>query len=222
MFIEALKENKKTLIILGVCLIFVIFSSLFDNKTDSNKLDNSKDYIYTSRNNENSKMPYINLNSEEITDVNIEILTKYLEITNSETGNMDYSYNQYSDIISLIISVIDSEGNLEITTYNINITEKKILSDEEIIRKFNLDYNQVKNIMENYIKEYYNYEITKKYIDKSCDFNCYINDYEIDIYNNYKFFIKNDNLYIYKKLNTTQEFLYDENNPFTLFEFKIS
>lgn len=222
MFIETLKENKKTLIILGILLIFVIFSSIFNQKTNSDKLDNNKDYIYTSRSNDNSKMPYINIKSEEITDANIEILTKYLEIDNKENSSMNYTYTEYSDIISLIISIIDNEGNLEKLTYNIDKKSKKILSDEEIINEFNLENSKVKNIMEYYIREYYNYEISQKYIDKSCDFNCYITEYEIDVYNNYKFYIKDNNLYIYKKINTTQDFLYDENNPFSLFEFKIS
>ena len=41
-------------------LLFVIAKI----KKESLKLDNTKDYIYTSRKNESSKMPYINLKSD--------------------------------------------------------------------------------------------------------------------------------------------------------------
>lgn len=222
MLIETLKENKKILIILSILLIFVIFSSIFDKNEYSDKLDDSKDYIYTSRSNKDSEMPYINLTSEEITNANIEILTKYLEISKNESGTMKYSYDNYSNIISLVISIIDNEGNLEKITYNIDTKSQSILTKEEIMDKFNLDDNKVKKIMEYNIKEYYNYEKSKNYISKNCDFDCYITENAIDLYNDYRFYIKDKELYIYKKINITQEFLYDENNPFNLFEYKIS
>lgn len=222
MFLDIFNENKKMFIIVGSCLVFVILLSLFDGKENPDKLSSSLDYVYTSRSDEESKLPYINLVGEDIIDINSEILTKYLLITKKKDGYMNYNYSVYSDIISLVVLITDSEGNIENITYNISIKDKKLLSSNELISKFNLTYEQVKTIMENYIAGYYNYEISKGYIAKNCNFNCYINNYDIDIYSDYNFFISDNDLYIYKKFNTTYDFLYDENNPFSLFKFKIS
>lgn len=222
MFLDILKENRKMFIVVGVCLVFVVLLGLFDGKENPDKLSSSLDYVYTSRSTEDSKMPYINLVGKEIIDINSEILTKYLQVTNKNRGYMNYSYSVYSDIISLVVLATDSEGNIETITYNVSIKDKKLLSSNELLSKFDLTYDQVKTKMENYVAEYYNYEISKGYIAKSCNFNCYINNYDIDVYSDYNFFVRDKNLYINKKFNTTYEFLYDENNPFTLFEFKIS
>ena len=76
MFLDIFNENKKMFIIVGSCLVFVILLSLFDGKENPDKLSSSLDYVYTSRSNEESKLPYINLVGEDIIDINSKILTK--------------------------------------------------------------------------------------------------------------------------------------------------
>ena len=222
MFIEIIKENKKTLLIIGIILCFIIISNLLIVKSDPNKLDNSEDYIYTYKKGNNSLLPYINLNSEQITNINIQNLEQYQELLTKNTGTMDYKYYQTKNILSLLVYILDNEGNISISTYNINIQKKSIISDKKLLQQFSLNETDVYNKLENFIYEYYQYEKENKYIDNSCDYNCYKQTNNIDITKDYFLYVKENKLYAYKKFQTTQDFLYDPENPFTLFEFSLT
>ena len=84
-------------------------------------------------------------------------------------------------------------------TYNFSLSTNRLVSDEELLKKFNKTNSSVATTLERQMKKYYQGELDKYYLDKDeCDYNCFlerrnINSYDEDNYlyvenNKLKFF----------------------------------
>ena len=135
---------------------------------------------------------------------------------------MTYQYYQSDNILSLLVHILDNEGNIDMITYNININEKRNIEESELLHHYNLNKSNIINTIETNVKKYYQYEKSKHYIESSCDLNCYKEINKIDTTTNYHLYVMNNELYIYKRFQTTPNFLYDSNLPFTPFHFKVN
>ena len=219
--IQIIKEEKKqSMFILGLLVLTIIIIILLniDALNDKNKLYPKYDYVFTlnDSNLENSDliMPYINLIGDEINNVNHNIKTLYYENDILKEGYLNYKYYVNGDIISLIIekylySVNDFPSNTYF--YNFSISNKKLLSNNELKKIYNINDVEIENKVLSQIKQYYDYEIEKGYItSEECDFECYKKGLDSDI----DFYVKEKNLYAYKQFSTNYMFTYDTEKPF--------
>ena len=156
--------------------------------------------VYTDK---KGKMPIINLKGEEVKTINSEIMTKYYSVVYNEYDEFIYEYTTYKDILSVFIVVTyanDSEyGKIEYYTYNINVKENKVLTNKELYEYLNIDYNEVKEIIDSKHKDFYNKDELKEIIDYG-EYLETINYKE----ENDKVVIKDKTLYKYNTINPTQ------------------
>jgi len=225
---ENIKNNKIKVFVILIVLVFAIIMILINKNKDENKVYNDKDYIYVSEiidiGGIKSKLPHINLYGEEIDLINKDITTKYYTENLIGEKYMDYEYYKNANILSLIVKLYYLESNdfvpASIYFYNIDKNTGKILSNEELLNIYNVSELEIKNILLESIKEYYDYEIKMNYIS-NCDFNCYKEGIGSDILDNTSFYVKDNYLYAYKYFPIDRNLAYDDNAPFELFRFKI-
>ena len=160
------------------------------------KIDNTKDWVYTAYektynyddgfDSVNVKVPAINIDTEEIKELNSEILSKYKKYDegNAEVPNYEIYYRFYEneDIVTVIIN-----SNIVMTTipkydiYNVNTVTGEILDNEDILKLKNItveDYEKnVKTILDNEFTEgksslsgtsFYKEQREKNRSDKNC------------------------------------------------------
>lgn len=143
------------------------------NSGDIEKIDNTKDFIYTSYEKQevspgqydiNVNIPTININSEEIKLYNDEIKSifedKAENILNGGSNNSIYSvdYQAYlnEDILSIIIKSTLKEGDnpqrVIVQTYCYNTKEMRKVEFDEIMQLKNLDKNTVSKTIKTQIQ----------------------------------------------------------------------
>ena len=144
-----------------------IFLNTFKNTNNSDvaeKMDSSKDYVYTDYEKKevdsgnydiDVKIPKININSEEVKSYNEAIdqifLNKAESIQNGGANKSIYSvdYEAYlnNNILSLVIKATIKEGNnpqrVIIQTYCYNIKEMKKVNFSDVMQLKNIDTNTV-------------------------------------------------------------------------------
>ena len=225
--IDVIKDNKSKVMIIVILVLFVIIMLFFSDRRDENKNYKSQKYVYTSETNEvgeyTSKLPYINIDSDEVDNINKEIMIKYYTEINTGEKYADYEYYKNKDIVSLLVKYQYLEGDtvtsLEIDFYNIDINTGRLITNEELYNRFDVNNSDIDNAINNYIDEYYNYETNKNYIS-NCDLECYRKRFNNDS-NTINYYVKSNHLYAYKKVYIDKDLAYDTNAPFELFRFKI-
>ena len=201
------------------------------NNKGKEKVYPSYSYIYNKESYEHdngltSMLPYINVKGEEVSEINNRLLTKYYEIITVDEEIMLYEHFYNDGVLSLVVKIYykDTPGSIpnDVLVYNIDIKSGEIIYNDVLFNLFNTSSSEVSDIIVNKIKDYYNYEISKGYIDKDCDFNCYLsNTNSLPALNNTNFYIKDNALMAYKTILLDSEFFYDDNSGFDLFNFEI-
>jgi len=237
-------ENKKTIIIISIFIVFIIILSIIvnllgnDNKVlinsyisrlqinDINLTDNSCDLEYTLTNN---NIPYFNLNNKVYNDINQEILTEILLRSCYQEGFIDYEATLNNNILSLAINIShetnDDLAYLEYKTYNINTKTNQRITNQELLNIYKLTTQDVTNKVIKHLLNYYEYEKENNYIEKSTSFNTYLNmlEYETITLDNMNLYIDNkNNLYIFKDYMLTEGMSIDENYPNLTIKFKLN
>jgi len=186
-------KKEKNLIIVFFSIILLIVIVLIFN------FINKDEITFT------SEKPKISLKSDDVNTMNKEIqqlinVNTYSEILYSVTENDDY--------LSLVIQITDGIG---ITTYpkfisyNFDKKTKKLLSNDEILIKFNYDSNYVIEQIKNKLNQYYEEEIKQGYVDgNECDFDCYLGFVRniTDLEESYVLAINKDKLITYVSFDT--------------------
>lgn len=228
--IDTIKEEKKTVIaifiILAITIVIVFVLNAFDEK---NKILNNKDYVFTEEtvmiDNLESSLPYLNLLGDDSQNVSEEIYKRFYELETNENGFMYYEYYKNKNVLSLIVKVrlLGSDSNIpdESYYYNFDIKNKKLLDSSELLELFNITPDEVYDKMLSQVKEYYDYELEKGYIS-DCDFDCYKMALETDVLKTNNYYVKDGSLFVNREFYIDYNFAYDENNPFDLFNFKIT
>ena len=228
--VEYIRENIKKVLLVVVFVIILIILSIYTDKDNDKKIYVSDDYIYTKEYFEHyeglfSKLPYINIKSKEVNEVNIDLIEKYYKIITLNKQFMIYKYYKNDTVLSLIISIHDIESPeypSELFAYNISLNDGSLIDNNELEDMFNISSDDVSNIISNQLEEYHSYEVKKGYTTSDCDFNCYL--YKVQafpILDNCNYYVRNNNLYVYKQLIIENEFYYDIDSGFDLFNFKI-
>ena len=182
-FIRNYKVYVITLVV--VIVLFFILSILnLLNKNDTSKEFKHSDYIKTidtvDNKDEKSKLPYINIKSNEVKKINNQISELFYDITNYETNSFTYEYFVNDDIVSLLIKIkkIDEMNvllmNESYISYNIDIKNKKQISKDELLSKYNVTYDTINNMIDERMRNFYNFEIENGYIDEECDYEGYL------------------------------------------------
>jgi len=230
---KKVEYNKKLLIFLIVILIIYFILQGINNKNktriDSFKLSASKEYVYTkATNTNNSKVPYVNLFGSDAQKVNnqIDTLTKeYLE-SNNKNKSITYRYNQNKNILSvvLIFKNINEYQQLyyNYKTYVFDIKAGcKLLTNDQILKKFNITYAQVNEVMKKTMQQKYIDEVKKGFIDKNeCNYACYLEHRNIKRYiDNANYYIENSHLIVYRAFEVYS--IFGEEDYFTRNDFKF-
>lgn len=189
---EFFQENKKKFITIIVLFVLALLMSIVNNLNlgkNNYKYISNQDYVYTLDVNKNSKLPFINIDSESIMTINDKLKEDFYEIILYDDSYMNYEYSVHKDFISIVIEKgikkdDDDFLDVEYITYNISLNDKRLLQDEEIFNKYHLYSSNVESIVENSLQEQYNFEVQEGYIPEGeCNFTCYKNEknyYSID------------------------------------------
>lgn len=196
--------------IIGLSLIIAIGYLIFSDKT-VNKIDSTKEYVYTTDTSssnlspEVSQLPVINLDTDEIVNINSTISNKYNEIIKTNGNSFTYGYSVTDDILSIIIKVSDLKNTYKINevsfiSYNINVKSGKIISDDEMLKKFSITKNDIESIIKSRFEKFYKEETEQGYIEAGeCNYECYLNIRGVTSYiDDIHLFVQSGSLYVYK------------------------
>lgn len=214
---EKLGKQKKTLIVVLIVLsaITIILTIVNKGIESDNKILKGEKYIIEKETECKDKglLPSINLKGKEIENINETIVEKYYSIAYKEYDTFHYEYSIYKNILSLHIMVTytdDSEyGKMENLTYNIDVKTNKILSNDELLAKLNLNKNTINNKIEDRLKIWYNNDLLKEQLS----YAKYKERIGFDSNKN-SMFMRNDKLYYYMDINVTYDILSYDGNIF--------
>lgn len=217
------------------------FDELFDNNMNFQnynfrneyKTDTSKELVYTVYQLNEKKegkydlkveLPYLNINSSKVYDINTEILTTFGQkvqriLGNAEKGNVqntiytvEYTAYLNENILSIVIKATLKEGNnaqrLIIKAYTYNVSSNELISLKNMLEIKELNYSQVKNEITKVVQD----GINNTQSLKALGYNIYERDINSDIYeieNSNNFFLGPNNtiyiIYAYGNMNYTSE-----------------
>lgn len=194
-------ENKNKIIIAIVLFIIFLFILIYSNI-------NKKDIIYTKKTVGESILPYININKTEFSKINEDLNNRFEMITKKNNGSyMKYQYYKNKEIVSLVIetgikSTEDDVLEIEYETYNINLSGKKLMNFDELIEKYDLNKEILKQRFDIVMEDEYKKETSNYYVDSiECTYECFI---ELKNYNsleeNLQMYVKDNYLYAYLNL----------------------
>lgn len=218
-----MKNKKHILLILLIILILlsVIFIFLYNRPINyQNKLiDSSKDIVYDKISTNKDNVPYINIKSEVVNKINNEIDKMYEEYKYFSPDGFSYKYNVSKNILSIIIKayVVKPESthyDMIYKSYNIDLKNNKLLTNKEILDRFNITEKKMEYYLYNKFINYYSDLISKKYFtEKECDFDCFLETKNVEnlLDDNY-YYINDNHLELYKNFNIFTE--YKEDNYF--------
>lgn len=215
--IENIEDNKKEILlclgIIGLIVLFLIIKGC----------TSKKEIIYTIESNKTSKLPYIDLKITDINDINRELKEDYYMIIDLQNESyMTYKYNKNDDILSVLVTevmyVADKVPVTRYVTYNIDLKNKKILSDDDIYSKYEISKYSTKRMLDTALANQYEQDIKDKFIDSSKhdfefyamefkqyhgieDLVLYINNNEVYGYLNIRDYVPNSTKTKYPKMN---------------------
>ena len=237
-----MKKNKIMIIIIIVLIVLTILLMVLSNNKISNNI--SDYYVSNLRANDinnidvsacnidevlkNNKIPYFNLNSQVYNDINKEILTDFFLRTCYQNGEMTYEKNISDDILSLILTIsyedADDTSYLEYKTYNINLDNNTLITNENLLNKYNITLSNINNILKSTFTKYYLYEKKNGNYDSKFNFNDFLDEigYQNLSYNDLNLYLENNTLYLYVTYNTTELMALDNNYPEIITKFKLN
>ena len=205
-------ENRKFFFIGSVITIFLLVFLFFVFKQDENyksiKEDKNQYLVYTkyqeSNDNYEISIPYINIRSSVIKQVNDDIsnfLEKFME---EEKVVINYEYDINGIILSLVVKVIDYDNDYApkpyFRSYNINLKKLELIENDSLLSFFDVNYENVHDIIASQLYTYYKNIVEEGYYqEEECDYSCFLSYREINDYlDDVTYYVKNGNLIAYK------------------------
>ena len=221
------KVIKWILLPLGLVIVAAItFFCIYDHpQFDYQKLLKNKDYdiVYDLDNNmiqENDKVPIINIENENISQINNDIENYYQDYLTKFTAGFRYEFSVSDYILSIVIHskqrYVDAEYyDIHYKTYNINLKTLELMTDEDLFKEFDIEEDELRYFITYKFVNYYNDLIKEKYFTKKeCDFNCFIESKNIvDFMSDNYYYVRKGQLELYKSFNIYTQ--YHEENYFT-------
>lgn len=229
--IEISKKLFITFIVVVVLTILVfILKKAYVIEYDDYKIDDDQEFIYTYQSYDDSKsnIPFINIDTEFVHNLNEQIQKLGEKYANSNTSNnsITYEYNINNNIISLVLIYKNLDKNnklkFDFTTYVFDLNKGgKALTDDEIIGKFNTTNDKINEEISVQMVKKYDEEINKNILPSNCNYkDCYLKLRGVEKYtDNAHYYIENGWLVVYTTYNTFTD--YHEENYFTRDDFKF-
>lgn len=231
---KRIKTQKRFLyIVITIIVIFIFIMTYYyasgtNNSYSKYKIDKSKKIVYTIYNQDKIIVPTINVKGKNIEKINNKIIDKANKYISTDNRVINYDYDISGKILSLAIQYADyneKDRSPKITydVYNIDLEEKKALSNKEVLNIYEVNENDVKGIVESKFGEYYTTVLNKEYMSEDkCDYECFLYFRGI-IYEQYMkeayYYIKDGDLYVIRPFNIFS--YYDEDKYFTDSHFYI-
>ncbi len=207
-------NNKKIPILIGgtvVIIVLVILLSYFLNKDHdykNMKEDKNKDYVYTVDSDRKDEffiyIPKINIKGSTIENINKDIVSYLDDFIYEDMIRSNYEYEINGKVLSLVIKTVDY-GNDDIPlvyfkTYNINLSNMQLLSDEELLSAYEVTLDDVSKSIEKKFKYWYKDLLKEEYFDEEdCDYECFLGNRDVENYtDDISYYIEKGNLVVYK------------------------
>ena len=145
---EKIKLKKYGFIILGLVIgviIILCYTSTFRSDVlNGIKEKRGKTLVYTKKERtykgNRSEVPYLNIKGTQSENINKDIENFTSKYYSNPKNIISYTYDVSDKILSLVVKVayFDKVYYPDFRTYNINLSDLSILSDEDLLNKFNL------------------------------------------------------------------------------------
>ena len=207
------KRNKKILIFsIALILIVIILVFFFMQKANENyrniKMDKNKHIIYSKIEVQDEiypkYIPYININSDDVTQANTEIDSFTEKHINKPETIISYEYNISGDYLSLVLKAEDYSVNygpeVEFKTYIFNLENQKLVTNDELFEMFNITTSDVSRILEYEFNNFYEDLVNEDYYRNiKCNYACFLKNRGVTNYlENVSYYINNGDLIAYK------------------------
>ena len=222
------KKNMSKYIAVAVVFIIIIVGYFFYNKSEDNynnlKADSSKELVYTESQTQHDfyyqYKPVLNLKDEVGVLVNKDI-DEFMGYFNNDNIGVTYESDLSGKVLSLVIKVEDhsyaeSATVLYFRSYNINLDNLELLSDEVLFSYFDLNSEDVNILLDNGIENYYNSLVDSNLLKTSnCNYNCFITSRNFaDALKNVSYYVRDGKLiafvpYTYLSLNAEDAMTYE-------------
>ena len=233
--LDKIQLSNSTIIMIIIVISFLLVGlvaygivKLNTNNYRSLKEDSSKDIVYTIYSNSkySQEVPYINLKGDIYKEINNNIQEIAGEYLDKETGTITYDFNLNGNFVSLVLVIKEYTGDVprnNFYTYNIDTTNKQLLSKEALIDYYKTNNDEIKNRVLYELEKAYKEKIDSGDItEELCDFDCYISwrgSQNLDP-ENYSYYIKDGYLAAYVPFEQYEAFgddeSFDEINDFLI------
>lgn len=194
MELEEEKIKIRKYVIIGIVILLVIIfivtiGNIFkkDKVKASNFIKQATSYTIPGTK-ISSYMPTIVIDSMDAKKVNEEITSDFNVATRGRNSSFNYQYSvndKYFSVVT-ITHVVDADTGYTypiFKTYNFSLETKDLVSDEELLNDFDKTDTDISLSLENKMKEYYQGELDKLYLNKSeCDYSCFLERRKITSY----------------------------------------
>ncbi len=166
----------------------------------------SRDDVYTKKHNKDSSLPQVNSSSNDVDAINDLLENLYNKYT-KEGSKFNYKKFENNDVISLLVIIDEYRSDRYVKkylSYNIDKKTNKFLTNEELLKLYNSDLEQVKEKVNKRLNVYYTEEGQEGYFEKNeCDYECYLSYMRgIDILvDNISLIVEDNKLVAYINLN---------------------
>ena len=215
--------------IFSILMILVYAFMSNSNPYDKVKIDKKLDIIYSVYNKKDFSVPSININDEVFYNINQYIVTKAYEFISKEGSSISYNYTISGEVISLAIQYVELDKYerpiVDFDTYVINIMDKHLLTQEEILNKLNISIDEINGQLSHKFRAFYNDEKDKKILDQECDYECFLYMRGIENNNyieNIELYISEGKLYVLRAFDIYSPFSEEDYFTFDDFLFEIN
>ena len=218
--------------ILGFVMYYYMYYVNYIPKTNKNK-----PYVYTIDEYENStqdgtydRIPTINLKGNKFKKINQAIKKNYDEVSKTLEYDYSYDFNKSKNILAVKItySYFLNEGDQyptrQFETFNIDLRNGKILSNSDILKKYNLTEKRVNSFIESKFKAFYKDLVAGKfYTKKECNYDCFLE--QRGLTNNYlsnaSYYIEDGSLTLFMYYNIYSDYLEEQYLKYVGYQFLI-
>lgn len=225
---DLINKNKLYILIgIVVVFLFVLLLNIKYNKID-NKTYKNLNLVFKMNNFGKNYMPYININTNEINNLNKEIVTFYYQTINNSKNSFIYNSKIVDNVVQVLIKTKEYDTsntfyNEKYLVYYINTDTNKIMPKSEFIHKFSINDN-ITNKINSKLHNIYEKNINEGYLEKEvCDYECFLEINNINSLNdNLVYYIDDNNINVY--LNYNKENIWFDPDDYisidTLYKFK--
>ena len=196
------------LIILISTMIFFIYNQKQGENYNYLKQDKNNYLVYTKYEKYNDDsyviVPYLNIKGKNAKLINDHIDSYVSSLLEKEDVIISYEYDINGIILSLLVKTADNSDDYAIEpvffSYHFNLDTMEIISDNSLLDYFGIDEENVKNIIDDKLHDYYKKIIEEEYYsEEECDYSCFLEYRGIsNILDSISYYVKDQKLYAYR------------------------